>query len=208
VSARLIVFTRYPVAGRVKTRLIPVLGAEKAAELHSRLTAHTLAWAASWASEQMIRLEVHFDGGNVQLMTSQFGEGLAYVPQVNGDLGDRLMAATSEIAEPTVVIGTDCPDLGPQISQQAFRALKDADVVLGPAADGGYYLIGFKRPMPYLFAGIPWGSDQVARLTQQRAVNGGLSVALIDRLVDVDRPEDLEVLHDRFEIGFERRRRR
>jgi rSAM/selenodomain-associated transferase 1 len=192
VLERLIVFTRYPEPGRVKTRLIPMLGPAGAAQLHQRLTAETLLWANTLAAKQPLRLEVNFDGGTVDLMAARFGSGLMYVQQVDGDLGAKLIAATGTTSGPTVVIGTDCPDLGPAVVQRAFEALRSADLVLGPASDGGYYLIGLNRPIPEVFIGVPWGTGGVCRLTQQIATNAGLSVTLLDVLDDIDVPGDLE----------------
>jgi rSAM/selenodomain-associated transferase 1 len=197
-SERLIVFTRYPEPGNVKTRLIPVLGAKGAAELHHRLTALTLAWASSLTFDQSLRLEIHFDGGTVDSMSTAFGEGLAYLPQVEGDLGTKLVAATATADGPTVVIGTDCPDLSPAVVLSALDALRSVDLVLGPASDGGYYLIGLNRPIPEVFVRIPWSTDRVCNLTRQIAADAGLSVTLLDVLNDVDVPDDLEWFHRRF----------
>jgi len=196
-SERLIVFTRYPDPGRVKTRLIPVLGAEGAAQLHEQLTAETLTWTGAFAAERPLRLEVHFEGGTADLMSARFGSGLTYVQQGDGDLGAKLIGATDRIDGPTVVIGTDCPDLCAAILVTAFDALRSADLVLGPARDGGYYLIGLNRPTPQVFTGIPWGTDRVCGLSQQIATDSGLSVTLLDVLDDIDVPADLEWFHGR-----------
>src|SRR5258706_12025959 len=102
---RLIVFTRYPEPGRVKTRLIPVLGSVGAARLHRRLTEHTLAWAKQLEEQLAIHVEVHFDGGDAELMQAGFGNHLCYRRQGEGDLGERLIAALADSAGPTVVVG-------------------------------------------------------------------------------------------------------
>jgi rSAM/selenodomain-associated transferase 1 len=177
--------------------LIPQLGAQGAADLHDHLASQTIAWARQFAAEQAIDLEVHFDGGSEQSMAARYGSDPEYVQQAQGDLGLRLTAATETTTGPTLIIGSDCPDLDSRIAERALRALECADIVLGPATDGGYYLIGIKRPLPELFAGIPWGTDQVARITQEIAANRGLSVAMLDVLADIDRPEDLATLDDR-----------
>ena len=189
---RLIVFTRYPDPGRVKTRLIPVLGAEGAAQLHERLTVQTLSWVSAMPAETLLRVEVYFDGGTIDLMSARFGSDMTYVQQVDGDLGAKLICATNTVDGPTVVVGTDCPDLGPDEVLQAFEALQSTDLVLGPASDGGYYLIGMNQSTSELFIGIPWGTDRVCRLTQEIAMECGLSVELLDVLDDLDRPDDLE----------------
>jgi rSAM/selenodomain-associated transferase 2 len=95
--------------------------------------------------------------------------------------------------ERIVIIGTDCPELTPELLHQAFVALRDHDLVLGPASDGGYYLIGLRRPVPELFRGMPWGTGDVRRRTLEAAERGGISVFELKQLDDVDRPEDLEV---------------
>jgi rSAM/selenodomain-associated transferase 1 len=198
-SERLIVFTRYPDAGGVKTRLIPMLGPEGAAQLHERLTTETLLWADTLAAKWPLRLEIYFDGGNADLMAARFGSGLMYVQQSDGDLGAKLIDATDTTSGPTVVIGTDCPDLGPAVVMRAFEALLSADLVLGPASDGGYYLIGLNRRIPEVFLDIPWGTDRVCSLTMQIAAGAGLSVTLLDVLNDVDVPDDLEWYYRRFD---------
>ena len=194
MTRRLIVFTRYPEAGRAKTRLIPLLGAHGAAELSRRLTQQTLDWAGTLV-DTGVELEIWFDGGDVAGMKACFGPRMRYRPQPAGDLGERLVAALDGIEQPTIVIGTDCPDLGPQRVCQAFAALASNDVVLGPASDGGYYLVGMKHSTPALFTGIPWGSAEVWRATQKIADDLRLSVAVLDILADLDRPEDLHLLN-------------
>jgi glycosyltransferase A (GT-A) superfamily protein (DUF2064 family) len=93
-----------------------------------------------------------------------------------------------------VVVGTDCPDLNAETMQRAFQALQSTDVVLGPASDGGYYLLGLKEPQPALFSDIPWGTDRVCKLTQTIARGQGLSVCLLEVLDDIDRPADFQWL--------------
>ena len=191
---RLIIFTRCPEIGRVKTRLIPLLGSEGAAQLHRRLVAHTLAWVNVLSSAHSVGVEVHFDGGNGELMAECFGNRFCYVEQSPGDLGAKLAVATSSVNQPTVVIGTDCPDLNAESLLRAFGALEAVDLVLGPATDGGYYLIGLTKPQPALFSNVPWGTDRVCKLTQTIATDRGLSVCLLDTLHDIDRPADVERL--------------
>lgn len=198
MTDRLVVFTRYPEPGQVKTRLIPTLGPQGAAELHRRLTVHTLTWAQATAREGGIELAVHFDGGSIRSMRESFGHGISFAPQVGGDLGDRLVAAFGEVPTPTVIIGTDCPELTPDHIRSAFAALRCADMVLGPATDGGYYLVGLRKPQRQLFAGIPWGTNQVCRSTHRRAIESGLKVEMLTPLADVDRPEDLHQLAGSF----------
>ncbi len=90
-----------------------------------------------------------------------------------------------------VLIGSDCPEITAQILSSAFSQLTDYDLVLGPARDGGYYLIGLTAPYPELFQDLPWGTAAVLANTQTRAAQLGLKTALLEPLTDIDRPEDL-----------------
>lgn len=193
---RLIVFTRYPEAGRNKTRLIPVLGAAGAAQLHERMTRLTLEWAERLSTAQPVDVQIQFTGAEESAMAERFGSQFAYVPQCDGDLGQRLERAVGECFENgcqrVVVVGTDCPTLSELIVRQAYDHLRDHDVVIGPAADGGYYLIGLSKHVSSLFRDIAWSTDQVLEQTLAAAIQFGLSIALLPTLEDVDRPEDLE----------------
>jgi len=191
---RLIVFTRYPEAGRVKTRLISVLG-EKGAEIfHRKMVELILAQVRVFGGE----LEVHFSGGSYPLMKSWLGEELHYRAQKGTSLGDRLynavVEAFAENSKKVVVIGTDCPGLTAGHIERAFCLLDRSDLVLGPAFDGGYYLIGLKKAVTELFSGIKWGSDLVYRQTVESAERANLRIAELEKLADIDRPSDLPCL--------------
>lgn len=199
---QLIIFTRYPAAGRTKTRLIPALGPEGAAALQRRMTERIVSQVRRLAATRPLKVEIRYAGGDDSLMRSWLGSDLKYVQQVDGGLDRRMEVALSEAladgAESAVILGTDVPDISTAILDQAFDSLSGADVVFGPAADGGYYLVGVKqkaqaRALPGLFEGIPWGSETVLALSLEKAAEGGLSVALLPQLADVDRPEDLAV---------------
>lgn len=193
----LIIFSRYPEAGRSKTRLIPALGASGAARLHEEMTRHTLRTAAELAQDYPVRIEVHFAGGNEELMRQVFGRNFHYRPQVAGDLGKRMQTALEGAlragARRAAVIGTDCPGLTALRLRRAFEALKTRELVLGPAPDGGYYLIGLRRVWPQLFTDMPWGTEHVLARTLAAARGVGLNPYLLEPLPDVDRPEDLPI---------------
>jgi hypothetical protein len=195
-ATRIVLLTRLPVAGAVKSRLVPALGTAGAAALQRELTAHALAWARA-AAEGAHALQVRFTGGTVEDMRRTFGPGFDYVPQGEGDLGARMLAAFRSVADAgigrTLVIGSDCPGLDAARLREAIARLATHDVVLGPAHDGGYYLIGLCAPEPRLFEGIGWGGETVCRDTVARARGLGLEVALLESLADVDRPADLRV---------------
>ncbi|OIP45040.1 MAG: hypothetical protein COX17_03470 [Deltaproteobacteria bacterium CG23_combo_of_CG06-09_8_20_14_all_60_8] len=192
---RLLVFTRLPVAGQVKTRLIPALGAAGAAALHRRLAERTLATARSFVGGRPTGLEVWYTGGNARAARGWLGDGAGYHRQPAGDLGRRLALAFAKSfatkARRVVLVGTDCPDLTEEILAQAFAGLAMVDVVLGPAADGGYYLVGLAREQPGLFVDIDWGTGLVLEQTRAAIARHGLSYQLLPCLADVDRPVDL-----------------
>jgi rSAM/selenodomain-associated transferase 1 len=200
-TGRVIVFTKYPEPGQVKTRLIPFLGAEGAAELHRCMVVHTLDGISRLLAERSLQVDVYFDGGDCQQMAACFGRRWHYVEQVSGDLGARLSVALRPTDKPTVVIGTDCPGLQPTHVHEAMNRLREDDLVIGPANDGGYYLIGINRFHQALFTDIPWGTESVCRITQEIASSLKLSVAMLEELCDIDRPEDLNALSFTFKAA-------
>lgn len=192
---RLILFTRQPAPGCVKTRLIPTLGAEGAAAIHRRLTLRALRAAKSWADASGAVVEIRFDGGNETAMRHWLGDGPLYRPQGEGDLGERMARAFeesfSEGSPATVIIGSDCPALNAASLAAAFDGLTRHRVVLGPATDGGYYLVGLTQPVPELFRGIAWGTGTVLSESLRVLEQVEQPPFLLARLADVDRPEDL-----------------
>lgn len=193
----LIIFTRYPEPGKTKTRLIPVLGNIAAANLQREMTEYTVFQVQELRKAIEISLEVRFAGGDSQLMQDWLGLDLVYQSQGEGDLGLRmarsLFDAFQSGAEQVVIIGTDCPGVNPQILATAFEKLYTYDLVLGPAMDGGYYLIGLRQPIPELFVNIEWGTAQVFQKTVDIAQKLNLSYVNLSPLADVDRPEDLPI---------------
>jgi uncharacterized protein len=188
----LLVFTRYPEPGTTKTRLIPALGPEGAADLHRRMAEQTVAEAKKLSE---VTIEVQFVGGDRGRMQSWLGDELCYQPQSSGDLGDRLSEAFrlafDRAADSVIAIGTDCPDVNADLLLAAFEQLKTYDLVIGSATDGGYYLIGCRCFVPDLFVGITWSTAVVFRQTIAIAKHLGLSIAFLPTLSDIDRPEDL-----------------
>lgn len=197
-TQHLIIFTRYPEPGTTKTRLIPALGARGAAELHRQLAEGTLSQAIQLQASTSISLEVRFTGGTTSQMQEWLGVDLAYRLQGNGDLGERMSQALNEAfqsgIQQAVIIGTDCPSLDEVLLAKAFDQLHQHDLVLGPAEDGGYYLIGLRCVYPELFTDIDWGSDRVFEQTIAIAQHLNLSIATLPKLPDIDRPEDLNLL--------------
>lgn len=192
---RLILFARFPVAGKVKTRLIPALGAEGAAVLHRRLVLRTLRTAHAFCQSQDVELEIRFDGGDENAMQHWLGDGWNFRPQGDGHLGQRMFRAFEdsfhEGSPATVIIGSDCPALTAGILAAAFDRLITAPSVFGPADDGGYYLIGLVRSVPELFRGLAWGAETLLAESLRVLERVGVNPALLNPLGDLDRPADL-----------------
>jgi rSAM/selenodomain-associated transferase 1 len=197
---RLILFTRYPEAARVKTRLIPALGAEGACALHRQLVEQTVKQVDRLNALQPLSFEVRYTGGSPALMRKWLGPARELFPQGRGRLGLRMKRAFQQAFQAgfnrVILIGSDIPGLTPAILKKAFSALSFHDLVLGPARDGGYYLIGMTRPLPLLFQGIPWGTAFVFEATAGIARQSGLTPFLLEPLNDIDRPEDLLLCND------------
>ncbi len=186
---QLILFTRFPTPGKTKTRLIPHLGAERAAQLQKEMTGYTVRQARKSGSE----VEIRFTGSSLEQMRDWLGEDLHYAEQGPGDLGERMERAFADHfsagAERVVVIGSDCPANDGEHMEKAFRELEGSECVIGPANDGGYYLIGLNAPAPYLFQGMSWGDEQVFEQTMNAA--SALIVSKLKPLNDVDLFDDI-----------------
>ncbi|WP_414754907.1 TIGR04282 family arsenosugar biosynthesis glycosyltransferase [Anabaena sp. CCY 9910] len=197
LQQHLIIFTRYPEPGKTKTRLIPALGSIGAANLQRQMTEYTLFQVKQLQKLINISLEMRFAGGDLQLMQDWLGADLVYQSQGDGDLGSRMARSLYDSfqgqAKQVVIIGTDCPGLNSQILAQAFEQIYTVDLVLGPAIDGGYYLIALRRFIPELFANIEWGTSQVLQQTVDIAHKLNLSYHHLPPLADVDRPDDLTI---------------
>lgn len=193
----LIIFTRYPQPGKTKTRLIPALGVEGATNLQRQMTEFTLSKVKKFQESAAISFEIRFTGGNLQLMQNWLGTELNYLLQGEGDLGKRMensfFSAFNKGAQEVVIIGIDCPNLSAEVLAQAFEKINNCDLLLGPAVDGGYYLIGLKRAIGELFINIDWGTAKVLQQTVDIAQQLNLSVGYLPTLADVDRPEDLPI---------------
>lgn len=193
-SHLIIQFSKEPKLGQVKTRLSSVLNATQRNQLHCQLT--------QWTSQQLQQL------GNLELwvagdIENPFFKHLSQeysvtVREQRGEnLGERMSNAFEDgiaRAEKVIIVGSDCPFISADYFQQALNALKEADVVLGPANDGGYVLIGLRQLQPQLFEGINWGSDTVLNETLAKLNRSQASYSLLESLSDIDRPEDLKAL--------------
>jgi len=196
VTEHLLVLTRFPAPGRAKTRFIPLLGPAGAADLSRRLSEHTVAIARAWRAGDPDRMfTVHITGADPAACRRWLGDDISCEPQGDGDLGVRMDRALSSAltagADRVVLVGCDCPRNEVANLERAFSRLDDHDLVLGPATDGGYYLIGTTCPRPTLFHGLAWGTSEILPGTLSRAEHEGLRTVTLATLPDVDRPADL-----------------
>ncbi len=193
-----------------KTRLIPALGAAGAADLHRQMVEQTLAeiqrlQIQSLELEAQLSVEIWFasrgnsaeEAAQTQNQMRNWLGDWCYRAQPQADLGTRLSVANQAAfdagMQQVITVGSDCPGLRAELMQQAFELLEQHDLVLGPAQDGGYYLIGLRRCCPELFCNITWSSEWVLQQTVEIATRLRLSTAYLPTLADVDRPEDLAV---------------
>lgn len=199
----LIIFTRYPLAGQTKTRLIPALGPKNAAMLQKALIELTIQKINPLAFSGYLQAHVFFTGCSLKEMRSWLGSSFIYREQTQGDLGLKMSNAFMDVfhehaATRAVIVGTDIYHLATDIILEAFDSLGRHDLVLGPATDGGYYLIGLNKPQPGLFENIAWGSSSVLEKTLNKARRNQIRFYLLRRLHDIDRPEDLKYLDEDF----------
>jgi rSAM/selenodomain-associated transferase 1 len=198
----LIVFVKAPVPGRVKTRLRDPLSGPQAARLYEAFVRDAVAGARLCGEAAVsVAYEPHPKRPDLAWLE----DAPPWFPQEDGDLGARLIAAFDRGflagAGKIVVIGSDCPDLDPAILRQAFARLDDAQAVLGPAEDGGYYLVGLRAPMPHLFTKMTWSDSGVLERTLERLSLRGDSFALLPPRADVDTFDDLKALASRLTAG-------
>jgi rSAM/selenodomain-associated transferase 1 len=188
----LVVLARAPEPGRVKTRLAREIGEAAALAAYRALGSAVMGAVDKLGDCEVVVAYTPADGEG--LVRGWLGSAPAYEPQADGDLGARMLGAIARRctagAERVLVVGTDCPDLDSQLLETAFARLDRADAVFGPAADGGYYLVGMKRPIPELFREIPWSTPTTLSATLARAAGARVSVALLDERRDVDTAED------------------
>lgn len=195
-STRIIIFAKAPQAGFAKTRLIPSLGAEGAAELARQMLFDTLREALA-ADIGPVELCVTPDINQAAWQGISLPTGIEISDQGDGDLGARLARASERAlksAEPVLLIGTDCVEMSGGLLQEAAQALQEHDAVIHCTEDGGYALLGLNRFEPSLFSDMPWSTVVVSSTTIARIGKLGLSVRIGQTLHDVDEPEDLKYL--------------
>jgi rSAM/selenodomain-associated transferase 1 len=193
-QARILVFAREPRPGQVKTRLVQTLGPAGAAALHHTLVDRTLDVATA-AAPGRVELCCTPDRAHPLLAELAARHGIPTWPQGSGDLGTRMARAVERAgttARHAIIIGADCPAITADYIRHATAALADGrDAVIGPAEDGGYVLIGLRRPVPGVFLDIPWGGTDVCDAQRERFAAAGLGWTELAMLWDLDRPSDL-----------------
>lgn len=187
----LVIFSKNPVAGHVKTRLAATIGNEKALKIYEKLRVITEKVTNSIDAQRAVFYSDYVPECDL-LLTS----GTEAWLQEGDDLGARMhnafLKSFSFGFSSVALIGTDCPDLSPVIIDLAFRKLEDCDVVFGPALDGGFYLVGLNRPFPELFLDRQWSTSQVLDQSLRIVKNHLATCELLPVLSDIDTFEDLE----------------
>lgn len=184
----LILFIKNPIAGKTKTRLAAQVGNDRALKMYDRLLTYTRTVALALPVRRFLYYSEFVDQED-GWSANDFDKHL----QIGADLGARMeqaFADTFSLVDRAVIIGSDCPGITPQLLEQAFQALEEQDLVLGPARDGGYYLLGLRQPQPSLFRAMEWSTEEVAAETLQRAAALHLRVHQLPVLSDVDYLED------------------
>jgi rSAM/selenodomain-associated transferase 1 len=198
----LVIFAKAPIPGEVKTRLCPPLTPDEAATLHGSFVLDMLERTKLAVAKLQLPFHRYLacapSSELVFFKIMEERQGVRLLDQVGEDLGQRMHGIFSGLFAKgyaqVIIVGTDVPTLPLSVYQEAFSMLGRSDVVLGPALDGGYYLIGLKQPAEQLFTGVPWSTDQVLAVTQQQAKALGLSVELTTAWRDVDTITDLQSL--------------
>lgn len=186
----LIIFTKNPEAGKVKTRLAATIGNDAALAVYVQLLSHTVSITDELPSDKFVFYSSH-------IMQEDIWDNKHFFKQLQSghDLGERMKNAFTDIFQQDynkiVIIGTDCPHLNPEIILNAFAYLDLHDVVIGPAEDGGYYLLGMKQLHPQLFENISWSTDAVLTETQITCDDLQLDYYLLPTLKDIDEEKDL-----------------
>jgi rSAM/selenodomain-associated transferase 1 len=193
-GAAVAVMAKAPVPGQAKTRLVPLIGEAGAARAQRGFILRTLATARQ-SSTGPLTLHCALDAAHRLFRLLAQRHGVVCLPQADGDLGDRMAAVmadhfTKQQKTPLLIIGTDCPALTPAHLQQAADALQTSDAVLIPAEDGGYVLIGLRRPLPDVFQQVDWSTPRVMSQTRERLSAIGARWVELPALWDVDDPQD------------------
>ena len=197
-----VIFAKAPVPGQVKTRLCPPLTADEAATIHGTFVLDTLERTKAAVTKMKLPADRYLacapSSATAFFRIMEERQAVGLIDQEGEDLGARMNRACETLFQrgyqQVVIVGTDVPSLPLDYYRQALEQLERHDVVVGPALDGGYYMIGLKKALPALFRDIPWSTDRVLALTREKAMTMGLRIALLPEWRDVDTIDDLRLL--------------
>ncbi len=192
MSGEIIIFLRQPILGQVKTRLAVDIGEQRALEIYQTLIEITL----QACQEIQVPKSLYFFPAIDQQILATVGEDFTAYLQSGEDLGVKMSKAFAEALDrhnSAVIVGTDCPYINPELLDQALRSLREFDVVIGPARDGGYYLLGMKHHHPSIFVDIDWSTENVLQQTLTRVKQLNLSYHLLPELSDIDYYRDWQL---------------
>ncbi len=195
----IIFYTKYPRPGHSKTRLIPSLGPDGAAQLQMKMSTEMVLKLDRLQKNRRTEVVIHYDGGTNEMMQQWLGDAYQYCHQSDGDIGVRMACSIADQLDnfsKIVLIGSDCPGISEAILIEALDALENTDMVIGPSYDGGYYLIGVRGNLPTdhlhtLFQDIQWSTDSVFTQTIISIKQLSLSYHTLPQLHDIDTPDDL-----------------
>ncbi|MEO6949721.1 MAG: TIGR04282 family arsenosugar biosynthesis glycosyltransferase [Ginsengibacter sp.] len=194
----LIIFVKNLIAGRVKTRLAATMGNDAAMDIYKQLLLNTHNIIRSFEADKFVFYS--------DFMEDDIWKNDLFQKKLQGgnDLGERMENAFKNLFtidyKKSIIIGTDCPEINGNILKNAFKKLDDFDVVIGPATDGGYYLLGIKKEHPFLFRDIKWSTNEVMNQTIELCKRNQLSYFLLPELSDIDEEKDLKHLKNLFPL--------
>ncbi len=190
----LIIFTKFPHPGKVKTRLAATIGHEKAIKFF-KVCAENIFNIAHGLNKSIETYLFYQSTKNLQAIKKWIGKEFTFLPQSGGDLGNKMTKAFEKVFEKgkskAIIVGTDIPDIDSNLLRDAFKALDSHDIVIGPSYDGGYYLLGMKKFIPGLFVNIEWSTDSVYNSTVKIINNLNYNYFELPRLHDVDTEMEL-----------------
>jgi rSAM/selenodomain-associated transferase 1 len=198
-KSALIIFQKNAVLGKVKTRISVDVGDQVAMDIYQQLVRHTHEVCVSVPVQKFL-----FFSDFIPDDVSEFDQDYKFEVQTGNDLGSRMGNAFQFVFangyEKILILGTDCGELESKIVVKAFELLNIHEVVIGPARDGGYYLLGMKKMFADLFEEVPWSSEKVLFLTMEKLEKQAISYELLEILSDVDRIEDWKKLKEKQKV--------
>ena len=202
IDNAIIVFARLPVKGRVKTRLAKELGIDVATSFYKVCAEHTFKEILKFDSTQVVPFLFFSEESEIDEMRNWTKNKFRYYSQKGHDLGERMSNAFNTIFDAgyrnVILVGTDAPGISAELITDAFSQLKDYNCVIGPSEDGGYYLMGLKQKLFYLFNEMEWSTNAVFSRTIERLKQRNHDYALMQKMIDIDTKEDLKKWSDNY----------